>query len=183
MAASIGKLYSSQPTTLLPAAPSEWQKMTSLVVKLLAGYRCKNPHPVTNVVSTSFVEKADLVSDILSQIWGQSLETRACIQESLRLFYVIISTSDSDSRPSCALMSFIDKVPSNMMEKAMETIIDDSNHNQIHTEEGRTVVGLLVRILISIYMQLRTNAIVRLLNRPYVNEVTLTGHNLPLKCY
>ena len=151
MAASIGKLYSSQPATLLPAAPSEWQKMTSLVVKLLAGYRCKNPHPVTNVVSTSFVEKADLVSDILSQIWGQSLETRACIQESLRLFYVIISTSDSDSRPSCALMSFIDKVPSNMMEKAMETIIDDSNHNQIHTEEGRTVVGLLVRIFIGIH--------------------------------
>ena len=106
--------------------------------------RCKNPHPVTNVVSTSFVEKADLVSDILSRIWGQSLETRACIQESLRLFYVIISTSDSDSRPSCALMSFIDKVPSNMMEKAMETIIDDSNHTHIQTEEGRTVVGLLV---------------------------------------
>ena len=137
MAASIGKLYSSQPATLLPAAPSEWQKMTSLVVKLLAGYRCKNPHPITNVVSTSFVEKADLVSDILSRIWGQSLETRACIQESLRLFYVIISTSDSDSRPSCALMSFIDKVPSNMMEKAMETIIDDSNHNQIQAQQGQ----------------------------------------------
>ena len=120
--------------------------MTSQVVTLLAGYRCKNPHPVTNVVSTNFVEKSDLVSDILSRIWGQSLETRACIQESLRLFYVIISTSDSDSRPSCALMSFIDKVPSNMMEKAMETIIDDSNHTHIQTEEGRTVFGLLVII-------------------------------------
>ena len=144
VAASIGKLYSSQPATLLPGSPSDWQKMTSQVVTLLAGYRCKNPHPVTNVVSTNFVEKADLVSDILSRIWGQSLETRACIQESLRLFYVIISTSDSDSRPSCALMSFIDKVPSNMMEKAMETIIDDSNHTHIHSEEGRTVFGLLV---------------------------------------
>ena len=125
--------------------------MTSLVVKLLAGYRCKDPHPVTSVVSTSFVEKADLVSDILSRIWGQSLETKSCIQESLRLFYVIISTSDSDSRPSCALMSFCDKVPSNMMEKAMETIIDDSNNTHIHAEEGRTVVGLLVIILFYIF--------------------------------
>ena len=88
----------------------------------------------------SFVEKADLVSEILCRIWGQSLEpARECIQESLRLFYVIISSSDSDSRPSCALMSFLDKVPSNMMEKAMESIISETS---IQSEEGQTVVGL-----------------------------------------
>ena len=31
-------------------------------------------------------------------------------------------------------------------------------------------------------LQLRKNAIVRLLNRSCVNEVTLTGQNLPLRC-
>ena len=31
-------------------------------------------------------------------------------------------------------------------------------------------------------IQLRTNAIVRLLNKPYVNGVTLSGQNSPLKC-
>lgn len=51
VAASIGHLYSSQSSSILPA-PTEWQKVTSLVVKLLAGYRCKDPHPVTGVVST-----------------------------------------------------------------------------------------------------------------------------------
>ncbi len=143
VASSIGQLYASQNNSLLPA-PTEWQKVTSLVVKLLAGYRCKDSNPTTNVVSIGFVEKADNVSQILSQMWGQSLESRECIQESLRLFYVIISSSDSDSRPSCALMSFIDKVPSSMMEKAMETIIDEDN--AVHAEEGQTVVGLQTMI-------------------------------------
>lgn len=142
VAASIGKLYVSSNTALLPAA-NEWQKVTSLVVKLLAGYRCKNPHPVTGVVSTAFVEHADAVSGILSSIWGQSLDTLECIQESLRLFYVIISSSDSDARPSCALVSFIDKVPSGLMEKAMESIIEQKNDN---SEEGQTVVGLQTMI-------------------------------------
>ena len=32
------------------------------------------------------------------------------------------------------------------------------------------------------YIQLRTNAIVRLLNKPYGNEVTLRGQKPPLKC-
>ena len=140
VAASIGKLYSTH-YSLLPNQ-TDWQKVTCTVVKLLANYRCKKSHPVTNVVSTNFVEKADLVSEILSKIWGQGLESRECIEESLRLFYVIISSSDSDSRPSCALMSFIDKVPSNMMEKALETIIDQKS--TINNEEGQTVVGLQV---------------------------------------
>ena len=143
VAASIGKLYATH-YSLLPNQ-TDWQKVTCTVVKLLANYRCKKSHPVTNVVSTNFVEKADLVSEILSKIWGQSLESRECIEESLRLFYVIISSSDSDSRPSCALMSFIDKVPSNMMEKALETIIDQKSG--IHNEEGQTVVGLQVKCL------------------------------------
>ena len=33
-----------------------------------------------------------------------------------------------------------------------------------------------------IYLQLWTFAIIRLLNKPYENEVTLTGQNAPLKC-
>ena len=106
-------------------------------------FRCQDPNPTTGVVSTSFVEKADAVSEILPKIWGQSLETRDCIQEGLRLFYLIISSSsDTYSRPSCALMSFIDKVPSAMMEKAMETIIDPKE--SISTDEGQTVTGLQV---------------------------------------
>ena len=32
------------------------------------------------------------------------------------------------------------------------------------------------------YVQLWTSAIIRLLNKPYENEVTLTGQNAPLKC-
>ena len=147
VAASIGQLYNTQSQNLLPAQ-TEWQKVSSLVVKLLANYKCRDPNPVTGVVSTSFVEKADLVSDILAKIWGQSLEAKECMQESLRLFYVIISSSDSDCRPSCALMSFVDKVPSNMMEKAMETIIDEKS--SIHNEEGQTVVGLQVRWLLNV---------------------------------
>ena len=112
-----------------------------------ANFRCQDPNPTTGVVSTSFVEKADAVSEILPKIWGQSLESRDCIQEGLRLFYVIISSSsDTYSRPSCALMSFIDKVPSAMMEKAMETIIDPKE--SISTDEGQTVTGLQVRKLI-----------------------------------
>ena len=39
-------------------------------------------------------------------------------------------------------MSFIDKVPSAMMEKAMETIIDPKE--SISTDEGQTVTGLQV---------------------------------------
>ena len=144
IASSIGKLY-WQHNSILPN-PNDWQKVTSLVVKLLANYKCKKLHPVTSVVSPGFVEKADNVSDILSRIWGQSMESRGCIEESLRLFYVIISSSDSDSRPSCALMSFIDKVPSNMMEKALETIIDVKS--SMNTEEGQTVQGLQVRFLV-----------------------------------
>ena len=106
-------------------------------------FRCQDPNPTTGVVSTSFVEKADAVSEILPKIWGQSLESRDCIQEGLRLFYLIISSSsDTYSRPSCALMSFIDKVPSAMMEKAMETIIDPKE--SISTDEGQTVTGLQV---------------------------------------
>ena len=46
-------------------------------------------------------------------------------------------------------MSFIDKVPSNMMEEAMETIIDEKN--SVHNEEGQTVVGLQVCL---VYKQL-----------------------------
>lgn len=153
VAASIGKLYNIQSAAMLPAQP-EWQKVTSLVVKLLSGYRCQDSHPVTNVVSIAFVEKADLVSDILSRIWGQSLETRECIEEGLRLFYDIISSSDSYSRPSCALMSFIDKVPSAMMEKALETIIDEKSVTTNY-EEGRTVVGLLVNTTLALFFSYR----------------------------
>ena len=142
MAASIGRLYSSQSTSLLPGSP-EWKKVTTLIVNLLSGYRCQDPNPMTGVVSTSFVEKADAVSEILPKLWGQSLESRDCIQESLRLFYVIISSSsDTYSKPSCALMSFIDKVPSAMMEKAMETIIDLKE--SLSNDEGQTVTGLQV---------------------------------------
>ena len=121
------------------------QKATNIF--FFDNFRCQDPNPTTGVVSTSFVEKADAVSEILPKIWGQSLESRDCIQEGLRLFYLIISSSsDTYSRPSCALMSFIDKVPSAMMEKAMETIIDPKE--SISTDEGQTVTGLQVRKLV-----------------------------------
>ena len=114
-----------------------------MIVNLLSGYRCQDPNPVTGVVSTTFVEEADAVSEILPKIWGQSLESRECIQEGLKFFYgVISSSSDTYSRPSCALMSFIDKVPSAMMEKAMNTIIDPKEN--LSSDEGQTVTGLQV---------------------------------------
>ena len=40
----------------------------------------------------------------------------------------------------------------------------------------------LVLVLLEIYIQLRAKVYIRLLNKPYENEVTLIRQNLPLKC-
>ena len=140
VASSIGLVYTANPA-LLPS-PNDWMKTTSKVVNLLSTYRCANPNPETGVVSPEFVERVDNVSQILQLIWGQSTEHQN-IQACLREFYCLISTSrDEHEKPSCALMSFVDKLPSAMMEKAMAVLIED-NYAVAH-EEGKTVIGLQV---------------------------------------
>jgi hypothetical protein len=145
VASSIGKLYSSQPPTLLPSSP-DWSKMASTVIQLLSNYKCEDGNSETGLVSASFVEKADNVSEILRLIWGQSqtAESLFCINETLAQFYNYISSSnDKFSKPSCALLSYVDKVPSAMMEQALQSLMDPRGGTM--PDEGRIVTCITVR--------------------------------------
>ena len=54
--------------------------------------------------------------------------------------------------------------------------------NNLNSKATKTICLESFGTVLSQYIQLWTFAIIRLLNKPYKNEVTLTGQNAPLKC-
>ena len=64
------------------------------------------------------------------------------VQECLSAFYAIITTEDDSfagSKPSCALLHVVDKIPDVLLGSATRAMLEDSGQPQF---EAKTVVGL-----------------------------------------
>ena len=68
------------------------------------------------------------------------------VQECLSAFYAIITTEDDSfagSKPSCALLHVVDKIPDALLSRATRAMLEDSGqHGQPQLFEAKTVVGL-----------------------------------------
>ncbi len=143
MAAAISGVYQSHPEVL--PNQSEWPKLAVLVVKLLAGYRLDTSSVEDGAIATAtetFFSEAQEVSMMLPLVWGRSEATDG-VEECLKAFYVIISTEESYSKPSCALVSVIDKIPRRFLNLSTKAILEESGQQQ---GEAKTVIGLQTMI-------------------------------------
>ena len=90
-----------------------------------------------------FLGQAERFSGIVSQVWSAQPD---CINDCLHTYYNVISTRDSYSRPSCALLCVIDKIPGPLLDSAMQAMIELSTKNSNDKDEGRTVAALQTMI-------------------------------------
>jgi len=123
VAAEVSRLYQRHPDVL--PNPCEWSRLAVLIVKLLASFRL----PQEDSLKAAFCSETAEISKILPLVWSRS-EARDSLDECLKAFYCIVSTEDSDSKPSCALLNVIDKVPRPYLEMATTTILEESSHQQ-----------------------------------------------------